>query len=110
MKLQFGKRYITKSGRVIGPLKLTKERAISFPFYDPRNLRAYTEDGYCSSGEELDTIMGAHYDSEEVSEELPSVNTVTISVEDYERLTRMEQGFKEMIQELTELQKEITQW
>ena len=110
MKLQFGKKYITKSGRVIGPLKLTNERAIAYPFYDPRNLRAYTEDGYCSSGEELDTIMGAHYDSEEVSEELPSVNTVTISVEDYERLTRMEQVFKKMVEELTELKKEITQW
>jgi len=106
MKLQFGKKYITKSGRVIGPLKLTKERAISYPFYDPRNLRAYTEDGYCSSGEELDIIIGAHYDSEE----LPSVNTVTISVEDYERLTRMEQGFKKMVEELTELKKEMTQW
>ena len=110
MKLQFGKKYITNSGQIIGPLKVTKERAIVYPFYDPRSLRAYTEDGYCSSGEQLDTIMGAHYDSEEVSEELPSVNTVTISVEDYERLTRMEQGFKKMVEELTELQKEITQW
>ena len=106
MKLQFGKKYITKSGRVIGPLKLTKERAISFPFYDPRNLRAYNDNGYCSSGEDLDTIMGAHYESEE----LPSVDTPTISVEEYERLTRMEQVFKKMVEELTELQKEITQW
>lgn len=102
MKLQFGKKYITKSGRVIGPMKLTKERAIAYPFFDPRNLRGYTDDGFCSSGEDLDTIMGVKYE-EEVSQELPSVNTVTISVEQYERFLAIEKAFSQIYKDAKEL-------
>ena len=94
MKLEYGKQYVTNSGRVTGPLKLNEKKAVYFPYLDPHTNRIYSEEGKAAHSD-LDDIVGRYY--QEPAQELPQVvDTVTISRKDYDRYVALEMAFEEI--------------
>lgn len=60
MKLEVGKRYVRRDGKVTGPLGF--RTSIAWPFYDTLNVfAAWTEDGRCSIGGPSDFDLVAEY-------------------------------------------------
>ena len=103
MKLEYGKRYVTRSGKVTGPMKLNPHGAINYPYVDPNTCRVYQENGR-SRGEDIDDIEGLYY--EEPATELPQVvDTVTISRKDYDRFVEMEMVFEDIYETAKRLKK-----
>lgn len=97
MKVELGKRYLTNSGSVTGPLKLNPHGAINYPYLDPHTNRIYSETGD-SGTTKMDNIYGEY--REETATELPQVvDTVTISRKDYDRFVALERAFKEVYEQ-----------
>jgi len=99
MKLQYGMRYITADDEITGRLKVNDRNALAYPFYDDLNGRTYAEDGRCGNGIDGHKITGVYYSpiEERCFQELPyTVDTVTISRKDYDRLKEIESAYKEI--------------
>lgn len=91
MKLQYGKTYMTKSGRTVGPLKVNHQRSANYPYLDIATGAEYDESGLPFRKGQSWWII-AEIDCGDL---LPhSVDTVTISRKDYDRFIEMEKFVK----------------
>jgi len=103
MKLEVGKRYVTKGGHVIGPLQsselpLRGTDPPLFPFWDSVNHRLYNQHGIPLIGADNDRITGVYYDPAP-AEKPYGIDTVTISLERYDRFVAIEKALKEIYTE-----------
>lgn len=103
MKLEVGKRYVTISGDIIGPLQLSglgsRDSAPPvYPYFDPVKNRLYNRHGTPLIGIDNDRITGIYYDPEP-TEKPYGIDTVTISLERYDRFLAIEKALKEIYTE-----------
>jgi len=96
MKVEVGKHYITKAGEVTAPLQATGSIE-TFPFKDLNSNRLYMENGRCASGEKHSIV--ALYHDPTPTEKPYGIDTVTISLERYDRFVAIEKALKEIYTE-----------
>ena len=97
MKLEVGKRYITGCGRVTTLLQVSSS-SIEYPLYDGFAGNIYAEDGRCANGSHKDTIVALYHDPAP-TEKPYAIDTVTISLERYDRFVAIEKALKEIYTE-----------
>ena len=103
MKIEVGKRYVTICGDITGPLQLSAlpSRGTDpsiYPYFDPVNDRLYNTHGFCLVGTKKNNITGIYYDPAP-TEKPYAIDTVTISLERYDRFVAIEKALKELYNE-----------
>lgn len=91
MKLQLGERYWRRDGVLSGTI--IPNESVDWPFRDAATDISYTERGgqFTSDVDSAyDLVAKAYFSKEEPSQELPPVDTVTMSSEDYAKMQELE--------------------
>jgi hypothetical protein len=93
MRVTLGQHYKSAAGKVTGPLTLSSEKALAFPYQCPVTGKRYSEGGLCDTNNQWDDLTSAVYRSDE-NEYRPS--SVTISADEYRRLKDIESFMREV--------------
>ena len=96
MKLEVGKRYVTARPGITGRLEPSSNP--DYPFWDQANQNVYTKNGICGRDRQKDDIVALHY-CYEPTEKPYGIDTVTISLEKYDRFVAIEKALKEIYNE-----------
>jgi len=96
IKLELGKQYLTACGGMTGPLIPNRNK--DYPFWDQVNQNVYTKHGECGRDRQKDNIVALH-SCFEPTEKPYAIDTVTISLERYDRFLAIEKALKEIYTE-----------
>jgi len=88
---------VTNVGKITDPL-VPSTTSKKFPFYDVLSGFYYTENGTCSFGSCHNAVVSLYYDPTP-TEKPHEIDTVTISLEKYDRFVAIEKALKEIYTE-----------